>query len=313
MSLLENTTRQIRKYVTCHYGNLLSAEEPNFDERDKVWRAQLKANYPRLIRNDYPDEERFIRVLPLRQLGTVCFNENLQFLRDRSITREESMNILRSYLQMWQERAENIVVEASSLQLANTSPARVFLNPINMILANFLHKEEIVISFEELEKVRKRSRIMQWLSLLEDLKLVKKIGNGYSYGEMFTTLRKKAKSDKEFETLAMAHVIKERYPMLKEVFRIRQFETLVHLDSCYYRPALEAEAVLYQRAESLFSKFIKNYKFRPRIELRHILHELRDSKALLSKKSYYYANEKLFSEMLEIKKSELPEIAFPRT
>lgn len=313
MSILENTTRQIRKYITCHYGNLLSTEKPSFDEGEKVWKAQLKANYPRLIKNDYPDEERFIRVLPLRQLGTVCFSENLQFLKARSITRKDSMSILHSYLQMWQERAENIVVQASSLQLAKTSPARVFLNPINMILSNFLQKEEIVISFEELEKVRKKSRITQWLLLLEDLKLVKKIEHGYTYGEMFTTLRKEAKSDKEFENLVMAYVIRERYPMLREVFNIRQFETLVHLDSCYYRPALEAETILYQKAESLFSRFVGNYRFRPRIELRHILHELRDSKALLSRKSYYYANEELFGKMLEIKKTELPEIAFPRT
>jgi len=111
----------------------------------------------------------------------------------------------------------------------------------------------------------------------------------------------------------MAYVLKECYPTLREVFHIRQFETLVHLDSCYYRPALEAETVLYQKAESLFSRFMTDYRFRPRIELRHVLHELRDSRALLCKGSYYYANEELFREMLEIKKSELPEIAFPRT
>jgi hypothetical protein len=314
MSLLENArARQIRKYVMCHYGNLISTEETAFDAKDKLWKAQLKANYPRLIKNDYPEEGRFIRVLPLRRLGTVYFNENLHFLRDRSITREESIRILRSYLQIWQARIENIVVAVSSLQLANTSSARVFLNPVNMILANFLQKEEVVISFVELEKLRRRAKLMRWLSLLEDLELVKKIEDGYTYGDMFTELRKEAKSDKEFKTLAMAHVLRECYPMLREVFRIRQLETLVHLDSCYYRPALEAETILYQKAESLFSRFMTDYRYRPRIELRHVLHELRDSGALLSKKSYYYANEELYREMLEITQSEIPEIAFPRT
>lgn len=313
MSLLENATQHIRKYVMCHYGNLISIEEPTFDDKGKVWKAQLKANYPRLIKNDYPDEERYIRVLPLRRLGTVCFNENLRFLGDRSITRGDSLNILRSYLQMWQQRVENIVVAVSSLQLANTSSARVFLNPVNKILSNFLQKEEVVISFEELEKVRRPAKLMRWLSLLEDLKLVKKIDEGYTYGDMFPTLRKKAKSDKEFITLVMAHILEECYPMLREVFRIRQLETLVHLDSCYYRPALEAETILYQKEESLFSRFMTDYRYRPRIELRHILYDLRNSGALLSKKSYYYANEELFQDMLEIKRSELPEIAFPRT
>jgi len=201
----------------------------------------------------------------------------------------------------------------SSLQLANTSTARVFLNPVNKILSNFLQREEVVITFEDLDKVRRPAKLMRWLILLEDLELVKKIEDGYSYGEMFTELRKAAKNDKEFITLSMAYVLKKCYPMLREVFRIRQLETLVHLDSCYYRPALEAETILYQKAESLFSKFMTDYTFRPRIELRHVLYDLRDSGALLSKKSYYYANEGLFQDMLEIKRSELPEIAYPRT
>jgi hypothetical protein len=312
MNLLESANRQIREYVISHYGNLMSTEEPIFEEKSKIWKAELKANYPRLIKNDYPEEERFIRVLPLRRLGTVCFNESLQFLRDCSTAREDSVKIIRSYLSVWREQAESIIVATSSMQLANTSLARVFLNPISMILANFLQKEEIVLSFEDLEKVRKPIRIKQWLSLLEDLRLVKKIDCGYSYGEMFTALRKKANSDREFETLAVAYVIRESYPMLREIFHINQIETLVHLDSCYYRPALEAEDILYQEAESLFRRFVVEYRYRPRIELRHILHELRNSSALLCKESYYYANEELFHEMLEIK-SELPELVFPKT
>jgi len=311
VSTLEKVMEEIRKYVIWHYGNLISAEEPSFDEEMKMWKAQLRANYPRLIKNEYPEEQRFIRILPMKQLGTICFNENLQILKDCSISRDDALNIIRSYLEMWRERAESIMVQVSSLQLAKTSPARVFLNPVNMILANFLQEEEVVIPFEEIEKLRER--MMKWVLLLEDLALVKKADYGYTYGDMFTALRKEAKSDREFESLVMAYVIQKRYPLLKEVFHIRQFETLVHLDSCYYRPALEAETVLYQRAESLFRRFIESYRTRPYVELRHVLHELRDSGALHAKGAYYYANEDLFNRMIEAKKIELPELAFPHT
>jgi len=311
MSNLEEASAEIRKYVIWHYGNLISIEEPSFDEERKIWEAQLKANYPRLIKNEYPQEQRFIRILPMKQLGTIYFSQQMQFLKDRSTSREECLNIVRSYLQMWRERAESIIVQASALQLAKTSPARVFLNPINVILANFMQKEETVISFEDIEKLRKR--VMRWILLLEELNLVKKVEYGYTYGDMFTALRKEAKSDREFETFVMSYVIQKRYPLLKEVFRIQQFETLVHLDSCYYRPALEAETVLYQRAESLFRRFTENYRPRPYIELRHILHELRDSDALHTKGDYYLANEELFNKMIEAKKTELPELSFPRT
>jgi hypothetical protein len=310
MSVSINVSKKVKQSAMRYYGNLISAEEPIFDERDRLWKAKLKANYPRLIKNDYP-EERYIRVLPLKGLGTICLNENLQFVKDCSIKREESLSLIRSYLEMWKGQVENIVVSASSLQLAKTSPARVFLNPANMILANFLHRDDITISFEELEKIRRRTRLNRWLSLLEALKLIKRIENGYTYGEMFTALRKEAKSDRHFEILSMGYILKKSYPMLKEVFHIKQFEPLVHLDSCYYRPALEAENVLYQTANSLFSRFMNEYQYKPHVELRHILHELRDSQALLSKKSYYYANEELFKDMLSLK-SQVPEMALPR-
>ncbi len=310
MSATVNVYQKVQQSAMRYYGNLISAEEPIFDEKERLWKAKLKANYPRLIKNDYP-EERFIRVLPLKGLGTICLNENLQFVKDCSVKREESLFLIRSYLEMWKGQVENIIVSASHLQLAKTSPARVFLNPVNMILANFLQREEVIISFEELDKTRKRARLERWLSLLEALDLIKKIESGYIYGEMFTALRKEAQNDREFEILSMGYILKKSYPMLKEVFHIKQFEPLVHLDSCYYRPALEAEDILHTTAESLFKRFMVEYQYKPHLELRHILHELRDSQALLSKKSYYYANDELFKEMLSLK-NQAPEMALPK-
>jgi hypothetical protein len=313
MSVLENATKRIRKYVMIHYGNLLTTEEASFDETNKLWKAQLKSNYPRLIKNDYPEEERYIRVLPLRRLGTVCFNESFQLLKDFSIKRGDSIKLLRSYLSMWQDKAESIVVATSSKELADTSPARVFLNPVNKILDNFLQKEDVLITPEELGRGRIPTKLKRWLTLLEDLKLIEKKENGYSYGKMFTTLRKEANSDREFQILSMAYVLKESYPLLKEVFGIKQFEAIVHLDSCYYRPALEAEAKLYQKDETLFKRYLDDYGYRPLVDLRHNLHELHSSRALYRKNSYSYANDALFDEMLEIKETQLPVISFPHT
>lgn len=313
MSLAKvDATHKIREYTMRYYGNLISADEPTFDEKERLWKAQLKSNYPRLIKNDYPEEERFIRVLPLKGLGTICLNEQLQFVKDCSIKREESISLIRSYLERWREQIENIIVATSSQQLAKTSPARVFLNPANMILANLLQRKDSAISFEQLEKLRRHTRIERWLALLEDLKLIKRIEDGYTYGEMFTTLEREAHSDSHFETLSMAYILKKSYPLLKEIFHIQQFEPLVHLDSCYYRPALEApEITLYQTSDSLFRRFIADYRFRPIIELRHTLHELHKSEALLREKQYYYKNDVLFQEMLDLK-SQIPEITLPQ-
>jgi hypothetical protein len=313
LTSLINPREKIREYAMCHYGNLFSTEDPIFDEKEKVWKAQLRSNYPRLIKNDQP-EERFIRVLPLKGLGTICLNEELEFVKDCSSKREDSISRIHSYLKMWREQVENIVVTASSKQLANTHPARTFLHPANMILASFRQKRDALITPEELEKLRRRhAKIDRWVSLLEDLKLIKKTEEGYIYGEKFVQLEENenANTYNAFETMSMAYILEKSYVLLKEIFHIQQFEPLVHLDSCYYRPALEAEQVLFQTSGSLFKRFVADYNYRPDTELRHLLLELQKSGALSRKESYYCANEEVFNEMLELK-SQAPLIGLPR-
>jgi hypothetical protein len=307
---LVNATEKVKEYAICYYGNLFSTEDPVFDEKKRLWKAELKSNYPRLIKNDEP-QERFIRVLPLRGLGTICLNENLQFVKECSSNRKESISLIHSYLQMWREQVENIIVTASSVQLAQTHPARTFLHPANVILSFFRRERNRILTFEELEKLRRPNRNERWLSLLEDLQLIEKKENGYIYGDNFPKLEKKAHTDKEFELVSMAYILETSYPLLKEVFHIKQFEPLVHLDSCYYRPALEAEKTLCQTSGSLFKRFVTEYMYRPDIELAHTLSELRTSGALLYRDSYYYANEELFEKMLDLK-SQIPTMALPR-
>jgi len=298
------------EYAISYYGNLITAEEPVFDKGDKLWKANLKSNYPRLIKNDQPNE-RFVRVLPLRGLGKICLDEKLQLVKECSSRREDSISLIGSYLKFWQDKVENIIVAASSKQLAKTHPARVFLHPANMILSSFRQRREEVITFEELDKLRRREKVERWVSLLENLNLIKKIEHGYTYGETYVELERSAGSDNDFEILSMAYILEKSYPLLKEIFHIQQFEPLVHLDACYYRPALEAEISLCQTVVSLFNRFTVDYRYRPEIELGHILYELRKSEALMYDRPFYHANEKIFNTMLDLK-SQVPIIALPQ-
>jgi phage anti-repressor protein len=209
-------------------------------------------------------------------------------------------------LKSWEDKAENIIVQTSAYQLANTSTAHIFLHPISTILANFLEEETDFILVEEIEKLRKTERYYQWMHLLEDLQLVRREENGYKYGNMFTELRRQVEDDQQFLTHVLAYVIRERYPVLKEVFQLKQFETLVHLDSCYYRPALEARKVLFQRAESLYNRYVADYKYRSRFMLPIVLFELCKSQALKQKDEYYFANDELFEKMLKISEKFIP-------
>jgi hypothetical protein len=309
MSVLQQVAKKSREYVLNYYGNLLSIDEPEFNEKEKLWKVKLKTDYPRLIKNDSPDE-RFIRTLLIRDLGTICVDEQMAIVKNCSTSRSQCVETLRTRLKTWEERAENIIVKTSAFQLASTGIAQVFLNPIRTILSNFLEEETTIISFEELEGLRES--YLKWIRLLEDLGLLRKEQEGYTYGNMFTEMRRKAEDDSGFLTQILAYVVRERYPTLKEVFHLRQFETLVHMDSCYYRPALEAEKLLFLRAESLFSRYIAQYRVKSKLELRAGLLELCNSDALKKKNEYYFGNDDLFQRMLEMSK-EFLDLSSPKT
>jgi len=298
MSILKQVAKEAGGYVRHHYGNLVSIDEPVFDENERLWKVKLKTDYPRLIKNDSP-AERFVRTLIIKDLGTIWVNEDFRVVSNRCTPRSDCLDILRTRLKTWEKKAENIIVKTSAYQLANTGIAQVFLNPIKTILVNFL-EEPTIITFDEIEKLRDTERYFQWMCLLEDLEFIRRDSEGYRYGNMFTELRKKSKDDLDFLNHVLAYVIKERYSTLRDVFNLRQFESLVHLDSCYYRPALEARKVLFQKAESLFTRYQLQYRYRAKLELPMILFELNRSQALMRKGSYYFANGELFKEMLKL-------------
>jgi hypothetical protein len=298
MSVLQEVRKEAQKYTLHNYGNLLSVDDPIFDESERLWKVKLKTDYPRLIKNDAP-KERLVRTLLIEDLGAIWVDEKLRVLKNRSTPRSECLDTLRTRLSTWEERAERIIVQTSAKELANTGIARVFLNPVSMILANFLEEETTIIPVEEVERLRKTARIFQWMCLLEDLEFVRKVPEGYTYGNMFTEVRRQIDDEQSFLTLVFAHIIRERYSLLRDVFHVKQFESLVHMDSCYYRPALEARRILFQTSESLFKRYMVQYRNRHRLYLPGILLELCNSQALKRKDKYYSANERLFEKMLE--------------
>ncbi|NLD65157.1 MAG: hypothetical protein GX648_01130 [Crenarchaeota archaeon] len=308
MSSLQIITQKSKDYIISKYGNLVSPEEPVFDEKKRLWKVKLSSEYPRLIKNDQP-EERFIRTLLIKDLGTIWLNEKQSILEERSSSRTAAIETLRIRLKTWADRAENIIVKSSAYQLANTGIANVFLNPIRTILSVFLEEEDYLIRFEELEN--SRSNYLKWISLLEDLNLVRKKTEGFVYGNMFTELLR-ASDDQQFMKNVLAYVIRERYPVLKEAFGVKQFETLVHMDSCYYVPALQAGIIICQKPESLFRRYFMQYnRYKPELELKASLRDLCSSKALIKKDNCYYGNEDLFNNMLA-QSEELFKISSPR-
>ena len=176
------------------------------------------------------------------------------------------------------------------------------------IISNFLQKD--LTTHEEIRAAR-GERLKQYLRLLEGLNLAVETEEGYSYGNLFTELRAQTENVEELRTAVLSHVIRERYPTLRDVFKTHQFEPYVHINSCYYKPALEAEKLLYRKPESIVISYRTIYKPFPVLKLRHFIQSLTEVGALQRRKQYLYGNEELFSTMLEMK-DRLPALASPR-
>lgn len=305
MSVVE----EVRKYTLRHYGNLISVGEPKFDARTKTWLTELKSNYPCIIHDDRSPDKRILKFLSLRRLGIIKLGENLQPIEATS--RKVCIKNLSSFLDMWQERAERIIVRVSSDHFARINEAQWVLAKVGMIVTNLLQKEiileEEIASHHPIEE----SKIRRYLKLLEGLELVRQIDEGYTYGNLFTELRRQIRNVQEFEIVVLSHVIRERYSTLKEHFGISQLETFVHVDSCYYRPALEAEEILYWTRDSIINRYKRLYGRKSPLRLNYILGQLVNVEALEREDKYYFGNKQLFSQMLDLK-SEMAELAPPR-
>jgi len=302
----------VRKYAIQHYGNLISVGEPEFDSRDKTWVAELRSDYPRIIHDDRSPDERILKFLSLRRLGTIKIGENLEPLEATS--RDTCVNNLSSFLNMWQERAERIIVKASSDNLANINEARWVLGKIGTIISRLKLNNVILDSELDTLPIKEAGKMRRYLQLLEGLDIVNHKDDGYSYGNMFTELSFKAKNDFEkLSTAILSYIIKERYSSLRETFGISQLETFVHVDTCYYRPALEAERLIYWNADSFAEHVTMFYGNKPKIHFRlpYILEELVNVKALEHEDKFYFGNSELFKEMQTLK-DEMTELASPR-
>jgi len=297
---------EMRRSLFKLYGNLVSVEPPIFDSDRKVWVAQLKSDYPRIIRDDLTNEG-YLKFVSMKKLGTIQLTED--FKLQKATPREECVGKIHSFLGMWRERAERIITYASSDKLARISEAKYVFSPMMHIVSNFLQRD--LMTHEEVAAAPRTDRLKQYLKLLEELDLATETSEGYTYGSLFTELQAQTKAIEELRIAVLSYVIRERYSTLRDVFKTRQFEPYVHINSCYYRPALEAEKLLYRKPETLVAIYRTVYKPFSTIKLNHFIQSLTEVGAVHHEKGYLYGDEELFSNMLEMK-GKLAELAPPK-
>jgi hypothetical protein len=298
-----NVKAIVRSYALQHYGNLISVSDPKFDPEQKTWIAELQSDYPRIIHDDRCPDERTLKFLTLRKLGTIKVGESLEPNSIDATSRDACVDNLSYFLNLWKDRAEKIIVKASSDNLANTNAAKTFLGKIETIIARLEWNEIILDSEIDFLPGKERARVRKYLQLLEGLDIVVHDDNGYCYGNMFTEISYNVSNANQLSTAILSYIIKNRYAALKEAFNISQLETVVHVDSLYYRPALEANELIYWKKDSFERSCALFYGYKSKVFFRlpYVLKELVEVQALKYEDNYYFGNERLFKEMQDAK------------
>jgi len=309
--------RTIRSFVLHHYGNLISAEAPQFDENSRRWITQIKSDYPVVLQDDRTPDRRIIRFLSIKQIGTVYFTENLSFLRKESTSRDKCIKTVQALLNMWNSRAEKIVVQASADCLVRIPEFRHFFTPMEEVVDSLL--EHDIVYDDDIMKYRskeKQKKSIRYLKLLEGLDFIRRVEGGYESGEIFLMVRRKCESEHgleedTFKQAILSEIIRERYSTLRDVFEISRLQPTVHVDSCIYRPSIEAECLIHLTTSSIATSYTDSYggRLNP-LTLTHILRRLRSVKAITRRENYWSGTDELLTNMLDIK-NKMPELAPP--
>ena len=295
----------IEEYVFRHYGNLTTVGSVAYEDESKRWIAELKSDYPRWIKDDRSDSFD-LRFISMDNIGKIVFSDDFGVLE--ATTRSECGDRIWDRLNLWRDSAERIMVEASADQLAMARGADQFLSPIITILDNLenpLHSKPLI--YRDDVEAGGANRF-KYLSLLQELSIVREIPDekAWTYGPLFTTLSESAKTrGMAFERAVFAHILKNRYPAIRDVFHISVFEKIIHLDSSYYWQALDAERPVITERENLFTKYKYQYgnedEEADRMNLNSKLMELARVKALKVEGGYVIADDGLLKQMIILK------------
>jgi len=302
---VSNLEAVVQKFTIENYGDLITTDKPHYRKDTKTWEVQLKSTYPRII-HDEQSNETVIRFLDLRDLGTIKFDEEFHIVdapSDKSCQEQ-----LASRINLWKKQSEQIVLRASSSAFARIAESIHVLNPLGLILDELAKgkKEKFTIFESEVDEQRRPQKIRQYLELLEELQIVKKVDEGYSYGNAYVGIVEGANNEPhKIKTALISHVIKRKYSTLRQVFGITQLEPYVHLANAYYWPSLDAERLMHTTRPRLFQRYQNYYTKVSTWDFNSRLSELMDQRAIVEENGYLMGDKDRFNHMLEMKHAEV--------
>lgn len=303
-----------RRYVRYHYGELLNAGNVTFNEKTNKFEAEIFSNYPRIIRSEEKPRQPWIKFLKLRNLGKVEFDLNMKVVSATS--KPEMSQLVKERLTLYRQRAESIMVRASSMQFAKLTETIHVLNPIVKILNNLLIRtDNIRAELRRSDLQGEGVEIYQFLDLLQKENILQKTPSGdYGSGGVLLDFleQNKTNPDKVIQ-LVLAYIIKQELPALKSAFIISQLEKHIRVDNSYYWQAFDAGVAFHAKWESLRERYITTYNQMISIaSFRSTLFELQKVDAIKQENDgHYYANPQILGDML-VEKPEFTEGVFRR-
>jgi hypothetical protein len=289
--------RKIRRYVDRNYGDAITVETPAYYASKKYWTAELKSDYPRRVHDDYRNES-FVKFLEIKDLGEVRLTD------DNHITgppREKLTEKLDLRLRQWRERAQVIIMSASAEELAHLGALKDSIMPITVVIRYLAQKDNTEVTHDQLKKADIDER---WIQFLVDIKLIQPTESGFTYSNLFTSLETEStsaagkRSTEEFVSHVIAHIMKNYYSTIRQVFKVWRFETYLHAATCYYGPSIEAGRMLYRNPDSLNRLYHKWYsKTYSDLRLQGIFQELETQKILTRVENYWYGSKEIWGKL----------------
>lgn len=303
--------RVAHRHAFSNYGDLVLVDKPEYDKRENLYVSRLRSDYPLLIQDDLIPEKRTMHILKIENLGNISINSDNQIVKEKTSSREDIIANLNLFFKLWKERAERIVISASSHNLVRITESSHFFDPMESVL--FYLWDEQKIHDEDIKAQRdpkRRKRIKLYLNLLEGLELVRRVDDGYCEGNKFISLKEEVNhNEEEFRNVVLSHIIRERYTTLRDVFQLEFLEPTIHIDNSIYLPELESEQTVYRNMRSISMDYSYYYgrSVNP-LDLKLILKRLVKAEAITQKGRYYSGNEQLLRSMVDMKKK-MPDLS----
>jgi len=294
----------IDRFAFKEYGQVIKVDPPFYNEKTGFYISNIKANYPVYIFDDRTPSDYNVRVLKIKHLGQITLNDKLQVIPHFTTYGEECRENLIKVLDSWKRQAENIVVSASSNQLTKIEDFRNHFSLIERIIDylidyNKIHNIELTRYLNKDDKLK----IKRYVNLLEELELVRYEEPYYEIANKYTTIESATKNPKDLMTNILAYIIENRYPILRDEFKLTILEKTISIDSIIYLPEMELEEPIYRKFKSISDDYKKYYNknINP-LHLNQILRRLEKVGAIQRDGIEYFGDEELREDMITRKK-----------